>query len=60
MGQVFDVLMDHFEGDRDKVFLWMISDNPMLGDCSPVFMISVGRGVKLLRWMERQIADGVI
>lgn len=46
-----------FFNDPVKAEKWMTTDNPMLGDISPDLMLQIGRGEKLLRWIEVQLAE---
>ena len=55
--QVMKVVQQFFEGDLHKTLLWMRLDNPMLGNVSPNTMIALGRGEKLLKFIEESIAE---
>lgn len=54
--ELFVLLKRFFNGDEDKMSLWMMTWNPLLGS-SPQTMIQAGYYVKLLRWVRQQLAD---
>jgi hypothetical protein len=45
------LLHSHFK-DSKKVELWLKSNNPLLGDVSPEYMIALGREHKLVQLIE--------
>lgn len=53
----FEVVDSFFTHDPKKIDLWFETPNPLLGGMSPAFMLSVGRGAKLLKCM-RDWRDG--
>lgn len=53
----YDTVTDIFDGDRAKAKLWMTSENPLLGEVSPAFMIFFGRYEKLTQWVQN-MKDG--
>jgi hypothetical protein len=52
------LLHSHFN-DVDKVVYWLYAKNPMLGGVVPMSLIAVGRGHKVLRFIEDS-AEGKI
>ena len=46
-----------FDGDLRKTLLWMRLENPMLGNISPNTMIALGRGGKLLQFIQDSVAE---
>ena len=53
-------LSSFFKMDLGKVETWLLTKNPLLGDVEPVAMIFNGRGDKLLKFIETQLADGEV
>lgn len=47
----------HFQGDKTKVEAWFREDNPMLGGVSPLRMIQLGRGEKLVKIVDQWLAE---
>ncbi len=41
-----------FNGDEAKVQAWMRAENPLLGGLTPIYLISVGRGHKVLSFIK--------
>lgn len=41
-----------------KAFLWLETKNPMLGGVAPVYMIVVGRVMKLIAFINTQLDEG--
>lgn len=54
--ELLNLLKRFFNGDEDKVSLWMMTWNPAFG-CSPQVMVGAGYYQKLLKWARQQIAD---
>lgn len=52
--QVISRVMQHMGWDVEKANFWYRTKNPMLGNVSPAFMVRVGRGAKLLAWLDEQ------
>jgi hypothetical protein len=44
-----------FFGDRDKAELWFKTENPMLGNVSPAYMIQTGRFDKLMKFINEAL-----
>ena len=44
---------------RIKSLSWYNTNNPLLGGISPRHMVHAGRGIKLLRFIDQQIADNL-
>lgn len=40
---IWDPLESFFHGDKDKVRVWLTTENPHFGGCEPVALISKGR-----------------
>lgn len=45
---IYSLVVEHFEGDKQKASLWMESKNPNFGDVTPLDMIRFGWGNKVL------------
>ncbi len=57
IGNICNLVADHFAGDAKKTALWFKTKNPMLGDISPRDMIRFGRYDKLRRFVVGALAD---
>jgi hypothetical protein len=51
----FQKLKAHFNGDTDKVWLWLQERNPALGCVSPWEMIKSGRVEKLKKFIDSRL-----
>jgi hypothetical protein len=51
------LVLEFFGGNEKKTDLWLKSSNPLLGGISPEKMIVLGREVRLLRFVQSQLAD---
>jgi hypothetical protein len=49
IGNICELVANHFHGDTKKTALWFQLPNPLLGDVSPRDMIRVGRYKKLFK-----------
>lgn len=54
---VLKLVVEFFGGNVKKAELWMNSRNPLLGNITPEFMISVGRSDRLLKFVKNCIAE---
>lgn len=45
-------LCEFFNDDFEKVYYWLYTDNPLLGNIKPMVLISAGRGHKVLQMIE--------
>lgn len=54
---VFKKILKFFKGHRAKATDWMLCENVNLGGLSPVQMLEVGRGKKLLKWVVSAINE---
>lgn len=52
-GKVFDLVNDYFE-DEGTTERWLRMKNPLLGYVSPREMIKIGRGERLIKFIEVQ------
>lgn len=52
LDNIFDLLMEYFDGDKAKVHLWLEAPNPLLGNINPHYMIKIGREEKLLKFIK--------
>ena len=52
VSRIYHKLLGFFEGDNEKVKLWMKTPNPCLGHTRPVQMILVGRAHKLEKFID--------
>ncbi len=53
--KAWHLIEEHFKGDGQKANAWFKTQNPLLGDVSPYWMIYVGRIDKLLKFIETQL-----
>ena len=59
--KVRSLIYQYFNGDSEKVILWLDTPNPNLGNISPDEMINLGRVENLLKFVEAQLEEsGVI
>ena len=59
--KVRSLIYQYFNGDSEKVILWLDTPNPNLGNISPDEMINLGRVENLLKFVETQLEEsGVI
>lgn len=56
-GQAFAYVVEYFEGDLDRAYLWFDTPNPALGNISPNDMIKLGRTEKLLKFIQESRAE---
>lgn len=54
---VFKKIKAFFKGNEAKATSWMLQENPWLGGMSPVDMIIIGRGDKLLKWIVSAVDE---
>lgn len=54
--EIVTKLCEFFEGNDAKVMEWLLTENPNLGDVTPVEMIMVDRGEKLLNFIKVSLA----
>lgn len=59
LANVSHVVNSYFK-DEEKTQRWLNSDNPLLGDVSPVEMIFAGRTEKLLDFVKTSLDDNGI
>lgn len=52
----YNLIKKHFDDDANKTQLWFTTINSSLG-CKPIDMLRLGRGSKLLQFIESHI-DG--
>ena len=55
--QAHALVKDNMGWDEPKVRMWLSTRNSMLGNMSPEFLISMGRGQKLVNWIRQQIDE---
>ena len=48
---IFDIITKHFNSTA-KAILWMTTNNPMMGSFSPLDLILLGRGQRILDFIE--------
>jgi|GEM_PF-2935064 len=53
----FKLILDYFNQDKDKAISWYLTPNPGLGNISPYEMIKIGRGRKLIKFIESALAE---
>lgn len=52
-----NLCMRYFNNDTERVELWMRTENPYLGEQTPIFMVQIGRGKKLLKMMKSALEE---
>jgi hypothetical protein len=57
IGNICNMVAQHFSGDPKKTALWFKTKNPMLGDIAPRDMIRFGRYDKLRRFVIGALGD---
>ena len=57
IGNICNMVAQHFAGDPKKTALWFKTKNPMLGDIAPRDMIRFGRYDKLRRFVIGALVD---
>ena len=60
IGNVCNMVAQHFDGDARKTALWFKTKNPMLGDIAPRDMVRFGRYDKLRRFVIGALTDQVL
>lgn len=50
--EIVQLLSEYFEGDSDKVKLWMETENVQFGGISPLSMIAAMRGDNVLKFIK--------
>ncbi|MES2215627.1 MAG: hypothetical protein V4485_06450 [Pseudomonadota bacterium] len=53
--ECYRLVGEFFKKDKEKTKLWFESKNPLLGNISPEDMLSIGRGWKLLKFIQNQM-----
>lgn len=53
--EYFEKIKAHFNGDDKKAWEWFKTTNPALGMFSPLDMIKLGRGQKLMKWIDARL-----
>jgi hypothetical protein len=51
------LLLEFFHGDKGKVSTWWQTNNPLLGNIAPATMVRLGRGKKVLEFIQNQLAE---
>lgn len=49
--ECYHLVLDFFDHDHNKTYLWFYTENPMLGSYKPIEMILLGREEKLLQFI---------
>ena len=57
--EVDSIVLEYFDGDKDKSDLWFNAKNPTLGGASPNEMIKTGRYPALLKLVRILVAEGL-
>ncbi len=52
IGNIINLVIEQFDGDKRKAELWFNTKNPMLGNISPTDMIRFGRYEKLQKFIS--------
>lgn len=53
--ELFDLVLQYYEGNKDKALLWFRSPNPMFGGFSPDQMSEAGQNRKVLEVVNNQL-----
>lgn len=53
--KILFLIAEFFEYDLRKTMLWFCTQNPHLGEITPLVMLQSGRAQKLLKFIENQI-----
>ena len=51
----YEMVLEFFEGDREKAELWFETPNPSFGGTTPDILIYMGRVDVLKKWIEAAI-----
>lgn len=57
LANLANLVSDYFEGDQDRVALWLGTANPMLGGISPTELVCMGRYQVVLDYVLEAQAD---
>lgn len=52
VSKIFDILMEYFNYDGEKVLKWIDAPNPLLGNVSPGYLIQLGKAYKVLGFVQ--------
>lgn len=55
--EAYDLLMTIFRNEQEKVYQWLRGKNPNLGDISPIKLIKMGRGHKVLQFIKSVLEE---
>jgi hypothetical protein len=55
--ELYALLLEFFERNSDKAFLWYVTGNPLLGGISPKEMVDLGRYEKLLGLAKQWVSE---
>jgi hypothetical protein len=53
--EIFEKVLNYFEGDYYKTLLWFYSENILLGGVSPTWMVTTNRIKKLKSFVDSQL-----
>lgn len=51
-------ILDYFKGDIKKTRAWIITPNPQLGAMAPLKLIMIGKGSKVIQFINDAAEDG--
>lgn len=54
----YELVLEFFKNDYKKTDMWMRTPNMLIGGSSPLTFIKLGRGEKLLQFIEGRKLDG--
>ena len=57
MHEIVSLIQEHMKWSLDEALLWMDTPNPLLGNVSPMEMIEVGRGYKVMKFVKTAIDE---
>lgn len=55
--EVYVKVLTFFDKNKERADAWMGAVNPMLGEVSPDAMLRIGRGAKLLEFVDHSLAE---
>lgn len=54
---IYFLVLDFFNGNEEKAFVWFDTENPLLGNITPIEMINIGRIKRLRKFIETSLRE---
>jgi len=54
--ELTDKVLRFFDGDADKTLLWLTTENPMLGNVTPIYMILSGKEKRVEKFIDEALS----